>query len=162
LETAHFISLILANRKLTQVINTASDRMVLLLGRFTPARKHVLERMRALLLEHRYAPVIFDFAVPRDRDSIETVTGLASLARWVLADRAAPKSSPLEIYAIVPDLMVPFASVIKEGHEPFSMLADLRRKYDWVLPTLTYRDEKDLARYFSEAILRPAETLRKR
>jgi hypothetical protein len=33
----------------------------------------------------------------------------------------------------VPDYMVPFAPILQQGEDPFSMFVDLQNKYDWVL-----------------------------
>ena len=162
LETAHFITQIVHNPKLTQVINAATSLMVLLLGRFSRPRKQVLELMREKLLALGYAPVVFDFAQSPERDVIETVTGLAWLSRFVIADLTAPKSAPLEVHSIVPHLMVPFASIIQERERPFSLFADLQRKYDWVLPTVAYRDGAQLVRHLKKAVIEPAERIGRR
>ena len=162
LETAHFISQIVNNPKLTKIIDAATGRTVLLLGRFTGGRRKILDAMKQKLLQLRYAPVVFDFPGPRDRDKIETVTGLAWLSRFVIADLTAPRSTPLEAHAIVPHLMVPFASVIEQGQRRFALFADLQRKYPWVLPTVSYRSGKQLAKYLETAVVDQAEALRRR
>jgi len=161
-DTAHFISQIVSNPKLTKIIDASTGRMVLLLGRLSGGRKRVLEAMKQKLLELGYAPVVFDFPEPHDRDKIETVTGLAWLSRFVIADLTAPRSTPLEAHAIVPHLMVPFASVIERGKRRFAMFADLQRKYPWVLPTVSYRSDKQLANYLEPAVVDQAEALRQR
>jgi len=38
------------------------------------------------------------------------------------------------------------ASIIRQRERPFSMFRSLQAKYDWVLPTWTYRDQGDLIR----------------
>ena len=63
---------------------------------------------------------------------------LAGLCRFVIADVTNPKSTPLELQATVPEIMIPFLPIIEEGEKPFAMLEDLLIKYDWVFPPLYY------------------------
>ena len=61
---------------------------MLILGRFSEERKPVLDALREALLQHPngYIPVLFDFDSQRDKPVFETVTILANLARFVIAD----------------------------------------------------------------------------
>src|ERR1035441_5755130 len=68
LEVAQFLHLLLTNRKLRDVIDTITSSMVLILGRFTPKRKRVLDRIKELCREHDLLPVLFDFEGPRNRN----------------------------------------------------------------------------------------------
>jgi len=156
IEVAHFVGVMLCSNKIARILEASTNRTVLLLGRFTPARRRILDTLRERLLEIGYAPLVFDFPRVPDRDLIETITMLAGLSKFVIADVTAPRSTPLESQAIVPDLAVPFVPIIREGERPFSMLADLQRKYDWVMPTLTYRDGNELARHLERGIVAPA------
>ena len=64
---------------------------------------------------------------------------LASLSKFVIVDITNPRSAPLELQATVPDYMVPFAPILQQGEQPFSMFVDLQNKYDWVLqPVVGY------------------------
>jgi hypothetical protein len=49
LEVAQFIYLLLNNAKIRQVIDTITSKVVLILGRFTPERKLVLDAIREQL-----------------------------------------------------------------------------------------------------------------
>lgn len=133
---------------------------MLLLGRFTGGGKHVLRILAAQLRKLGYAPIIFDFAPSASRDQIETVIGLAWLSCFVIADLTNPKSVRLETYAIVPQLAVPFATIVRANQSPASLMAPLRRKFEWVLPTHSYRDDKELVRRLEAGIVRPALALR--
>src|SRR6266566_5986086 len=86
LEVAQFIYLLLNNQKIRQVINTVTSKVVLILGRFTPDRKAILDVLRDELRKQNYLPVLFDFDKPRSRNFTETMKTLAHLARFVIAD----------------------------------------------------------------------------
>src|SRR5262249_20430287 len=50
------------------------------------ARKAVLDALRDELRHRNYLPILFDFEKPSNRDITETVSTLAHLARFVIAD----------------------------------------------------------------------------
>ena len=104
LEVAQFIYLLLNNQKIRHVIDTITSKVVLILGRFTPERKAVLDAIRDELRKRDYLPVLFDFEKPNNRDITETVSTLAHMARFVIADITDAKSIPQELMAIVPTL----------------------------------------------------------
>ena len=83
LQIAQFLYLILNNRNVRTVIDTLTTKIVLLLGRFTPKRKRVLDALRQGLRQHDYVPILFDFDRPVSRDFTETVVTLAHMARAV-------------------------------------------------------------------------------
>jgi len=86
IEVAQLVYLLQANKKVSNVINSVSSKVVLILGRFTPERKPVLEAMKEWLRHDNLVPIIFDFEQPRSRNLTETVGILAALARFVIAD----------------------------------------------------------------------------
>ena len=104
LGVAQFLYLLLSNPSIRDVVDTITSKVVLILGRFTPERKAVLDRLREVLRAKGYSPVLFDFEKPTSRDITETVRILAGLARFVVADITDAKSIPQELMAIVPDL----------------------------------------------------------
>ena len=160
LEAAQFLYLIKDRRKLKTVIDAMTEDLVLLLGNFGLRRKSVLRAVERKLDELGYAPVIFDFEAPADRDLIETVALLAGLSCFVIVDITQPKSTPLETMLVAPQLAVPLASIIQEGETPFTMFRSLHAKYEWVLPTWTYRNKEHLVRQLKTAIVDPCETMR--
>ncbi len=153
IKMAQFIYLLLNNAEIRDVIDTITSKAVLILGRFTPSRKIVLDKIKAKLQELNFVPIIFDFARPARRDVTETVKILAGMSLFVVADLTNPKSIPLELQAIVPDYAFPFVPILHEDDEPFSMLEDLQRKHDWILPELKYDTPENLISYFRSAVV---------
>src|SRR5438270_11228640 len=78
LKVAQFIYLLLNNEEIREVIDTITSKVVLILGRFTPERKAILDALRDALRTYNYSPVVFDFEIPKSRDITETISLLAS------------------------------------------------------------------------------------
>jgi uncharacterized protein YjbI with pentapeptide repeats len=155
LDVAQFVYLLLRREKLRNVIDTITSKAVLILGRFTPERKVILDAIAEELRAHHLLPIIFDFERSIARDFTETIKVLAGLSLFVVADVSNPKSAPLELQATIPDYQIPFVIIIQEGEKPFAMLNDLN-KYDWVLkPVLAYTTPEKLRQAFKNAILEP-------
>jgi len=64
LKIAQFIYLLLNNAEIREVIDTIAKKAVLILGRFTPERKAVLDVLREALRTNGYLPILFDFEKP--------------------------------------------------------------------------------------------------
>lgn len=157
IKIAQFIYLILNNEEIRDVINALTSKAVLILGRFAiPERKAMLDAMRNKLREYDLLPIVFDFDRPTDKDFTETIKTLAGISYFVIADVTNPKSSPLELQATVPDYQIPFVPIIQEGEQPFSMLADLHQKHNWVLPTRSYDSVETLMAALKPGIIDPA------
>jgi hypothetical protein len=157
LEVAQFIYLMYENQKIRNVIDSMTAKGVLILGRFSPPeRKAVLDGLREKLREFNLLPIVFDFDRPTDKDFTETIKTLAGLSYFVIADVTNPKSSPLELQATVPDYQIPFVPIIQEGEDPFAMMVDLQKKYDWVLKTVTYDSMETLMKVLKPLIIDPA------
>ena len=86
LRVAQFLYLMLSNDKLRATIDAVSRKIVLILGRFLPARKIVLNAIREALRTKGYIPILFDFSKPAGKTFIETVSIFAHLSRFVIAD----------------------------------------------------------------------------
>jgi uncharacterized protein YjbI with pentapeptide repeats len=104
IEVAQFVYLLLHNAKIRNVIDTVTSKVVLILGRFTDGRKMVLDALRDELRKRDYLPILFDFDKPTSRTTDETITLLAGMARFVIADISDAKSVLQELRAIVPEL----------------------------------------------------------
>lgn len=140
LELAQFLSLLLSGDKIRDVIDTVTSKVVLVLGRFTPERKAVLDAIRHRLRASNYVPVVFDFTVPASRDTTETIRTLAHMARFVIADITDAKSVPQELMAIVPNLpSVPVQPLLLASETEYGMFQHFSR-YPWVLQLFRYDD----------------------
>src|SRR5688572_21525985 len=148
------------SEKVRQVIDSVTNKMVLILGNFRRDRKFTLKKIRQKLSEMNYVPVIFDFSIPKNRDMIETVAILAGLSRFVIADFTSQSSIPLESMLIIPGYKVPFKPVVKKGHRIFAMFSDLKEKYDWVLDKWEYKDNEHLLKGLQKNIIKPCEVKR--
>jgi Pentapeptide repeats (8 copies) len=156
IEVAQFVYLLLHNQKIRSVIDTVTSKVVLILGRFTDERKAVLEALREELRKRDYLPILFDFNVPATRDITETVSLLARMARFIIADLTDPSSIPKELEAIVPNLAVPVQPLLEGASRPYSMFKDYW-KYDWVLPVYRYEGLDPLLATLAEKVIAPAE-----
>jgi hypothetical protein len=161
LDVAQFIYLLLNNEKLRDVLDTVTSKVVLILGRFTAERKPILDSVRDALRHANppYVPVVFDFEKPAGRDFIETVSTLAHMARFVVADITSPRIVIEEIPHIVRNLAVPVQPIVERGSgdEPVT-LYNLRRNHRTLLPTVEY-DRSDLLASLEHDVIGPAEAM---
>ena len=144
------------NEKIRDVIDTIGKKAVLILGRFTPERKAVLDALREELRKRDYLPILFDFEKPASQDLTTTVSTLAHLSRFIIADLTDPSSIPYEL-AVHATTPVPIQPILLSGNAEFAMFVDLRRRYGWVLPTQAYDDLRQLIAELGERVIRPAE-----
>jgi hypothetical protein len=159
LEVAQFLCLLLSNPKVRSVLDTITSKVVLILGRFSPERKPVLDALREALHSHPngYVPVLFDFELQQDKPVLDTVKTLANLARFVIADLTDPHMVRSELAYIVPNVpTVPVQPILQSD-------ADLPTEYaTWALyksflPVYRYADLEHLLGNFTEVIIAPVE-----
>jgi hypothetical protein len=150
--------LLLHNEKIREIIDTIMSKAVLILGRFTPERKQILDAIREELRRQNYCPVVFDFETPASRDTHETVATLARMARFVIADITDPRSIPQELVSVVESLpSVPVQPLLASGHEPWGMFDHIKR-YPWVLTVHTYEGQHSLLSSIAANIIEPVES----
>jgi uncharacterized protein YjbI with pentapeptide repeats len=158
LEVAQFIHLMLNNRKIRQVIDTITSKVVLILGRFSLERKPVLDTIREKLREYNYLPILFDFEKPDNRDLTETISTLAHMSKFIIVDISDAKSVPQELQSIVPNLpSVPIQPILLSSQREYGMFEHFK-KYPWVLTPFLYDDHTCLIRAIREKVIFPAET----
>lgn len=141
-----------------KLLAATTKRVVLILGRFLPRRKRVLDRLAKALGERGKIAVIFDFPSPSNREVSDTVRFIAGMSEFIVVDLTKASSVPLELQATIPDLMIPVLPIVEYGHDVFSMFSDLQRRYFWIQPTVSYRDSNQLVKYVDDAIIARAES----
>ena len=159
LEVAQFMYLLLNNKRIRHVIDTITSKVVLILGRFTDERKAVLDAIRDVLRKRDYLPVIFDFDKPTSRDLTETISTLAHMARFIVADITDEKSIPQELQAIIPNLpSVPVQPLLLGLSTEYGMFEHFRR-FPWVLPICRYDNAEELIQSIQTMVIAPAEEM---
>lgn len=157
LEVAQFIYLLLNNQRVRDVIDTITSKVVLILGRFTPERKRVLEAIREALRKSGRLPVLFDFDKPASQTTEETIATLAHMARFVVADLTDAKSVLQELRSIVPNSpSVVVQPIILASQEEPGMF-DFFLKFPWVLQPSPYSDAEALIAELDAKVVGPAE-----
>ncbi|MDZ7262821.1 MAG: pentapeptide repeat-containing protein, partial [candidate division KSB1 bacterium] len=158
LEVAQFIYLLLHNEKIRDVIDTIGKKAVLILGRFTPDREVILDAIKEELRKRDYLPILFKFEGPSSRDKTETISILAHLSRFIIADITDARSVPQELQAIVPNLpSVPVQPLLQTSKDEYGLFEHFRN-YPWVLAIHRYKDLNDLLTAFGEKVIASAET----
>jgi uncharacterized protein YjbI with pentapeptide repeats len=157
LKIAQFIYLLLNNAEIRDAIDTIAKKAVLILGRFTSERKVVLDSLREELRTHGFLPMLFDFEKPASRDITETISTLAHLARFVIADITDARSIPQELMAIVPTLpSLAVQPLLLASQHEYGMFEYFMR-FPWVLPVYLYQDQTCLLASLNEHVITPAE-----
>ena len=116
----------------------------------------MLDAIREELRHRNYLPILFDFEAPGNRDFTETISTLAHMARFIIADLTEPSSLPKELEAIVTTLAVPVQPVLEGITRPYSMFQDYW-KYHWVLKVHRYEDLEGLIASLGDRVISPAE-----
>ena len=144
LDVAQLIHLFLSNPQIQGLIDTASEKVVLILGNFSDERKPVLDHLRNLLPDFGRVPVVFDFNVPIHRDITETVNVLGGLASQVIADITDAHEVRVELHNPVrtyPGLAI--TPILLTGATEFPSLGHLKQ-FSGFGETVLYSDIRDL------------------
>lgn len=157
IEAAQFVHLIIKNENLRHLVNVASSKLVLLLGRFSGGGRETLNALRVGLAERGYISVIFDFEKPDSRSLTEMVAAIAHLSSFIIAEVSDPHSIPHELMRIVPHLpSVPVKPIRSAKKGSYALFEDL---YQWssVLPLTVYESSDKLVEELDEGILAPVK-----
>jgi hypothetical protein len=159
LEVAQFVYLLISNSKIRNVIDTVAKKGVLILGRFTEERLNVLNLVRNNLRDLGYLPILFDFTKPDSRSFIETVSMVAHLSRFIIADFTDPRAVLEELPLIMQGLSIPLQPLVKMGTGRLpSTYYNLKTHHrDRILEPYCYDSMDDLLKDFQEKIIVPAE-----
>jgi len=155
LEVSQFLYLVLNNSQIRDAIETIGKKAVLILGRFTPERKAILDVLRCELRNHNQLPIMFDFQKPSSRNFTETVSLLAHMSRFIIADITDAKAIPQELQRIVPsNPSVPVAPILESDSKEFGMFIDFA-DFPWVLPIHKYDNKESLVASLGTAVIDP-------
>jgi uncharacterized protein YjbI with pentapeptide repeats len=159
LEAAQLVHLLLRGSHISRLIDAVNSKLVLVLGRFKPRTKRVLDAVHDRLRAKRgYVSVMFDFRKPQSRDYMESVLALASLSRFIIADLTDAKIVLEELSRVVPQLAIPVQPIMRAdaGLEP-TTIRNLRVNNRSVLPTYRYASEAKLLEELEREVIRPAD-----
>ncbi|HEU5228162.1 MAG TPA: pentapeptide repeat-containing protein [Ktedonobacteraceae bacterium] len=156
LEVAQLLYLLLNNKQLHQVITSITSNIVLILGRFTPERKHFLDAIRDELRVRGYTPLLFNFEMPLSHDFSASLRTLARIARFIIADLSRHKSIAQELRTLLPDTVVPVQPLLNGTRKLYHIFPDFK-PYPHVLPGHRYSSVLDLQTTFEEKVIKPAE-----
>ncbi|WP_206753655.1 pentapeptide repeat-containing protein [Coleofasciculus sp. FACHB-129] len=154
LEVAEFLSRLLNTQKIPDFNNTISSKVILVLGRCTQERKPILDALR----KYNYLPVVIDCETSTSKDLTETISTLAQISRFIIADLTDPRSIPQELHAIIPNLQsVPVQPLLHtSAQKEYAMFEDFQR-YPWVLETYWYNAFEEAIASFKNKVIVPAE-----
>jgi uncharacterized protein YjbI with pentapeptide repeats len=157
LQTAQLVGILLHHERTRYEVFSITLNTVLVIGRFPPERKPVLEAIKDALRHDDYAPLVLDYLLPGSGDKNEIVKTLGRMSRFVIADLTDDPRVAETLDAVVHFLpSIPIQPIgqmeIKGG------LADSHyHRYRWVMPFWRFKDQDDLAAKFRREVIAPAE-----
>lgn len=154
-EVAQFVYMLIAHKKIRNIINTMTGKAVLILGRFGE-KKVILDSIAEELRARDYLPITFDFDRPLDKNLTETVITLAGLCKFVIAVMSDPQSVPWEVASIKQVFKIPIIPLCQEGQGVFSMYND-EKINPWYLSPIPFKDIDHIKQMMDSKILEPAE-----
>src|SRR5262249_36493538 len=80
---------------------------------------------------------------------------LAGMSAFVIVEISDPRSTPMELQAIVPNYGVPIVPILAKNATEFGTFSGLR-KFQWVLPTIEYRSVDGLIARLRQDVINPA------
>ncbi len=146
LEVAQFVHLLLHNKQLRDLLDPAASKFALLLGCFTPERESILDGMRNILRSGNHIPISLDFGKSVSRDIKDSLSALAHISRFVVADFTNTGSIAEELGRIVSGLRsVPVMPLLQSSEIEHATFEYLKR-YPRLGEIRRYSDPEDLYR----------------
>jgi len=145
----------------SRMLSEIASRSVLILGRFTPARKPTLELIRREISTEprQYVPILFDFDRPRELTMLESVLRFAAVSRFVIADLSDPKWVLAEFGKIAGAFnSLPIVPIIRASQREDEVIAYVEG-FRSAHKVVRYRDEAHLRSILDSEILKAGETL---
>lgn len=157
LQTAQLVGMLLHHEKARYEVFSITLNTVLVIGRFPPERKPVLEAVKEALRRGDYSPLVLDFHLPGSGDKNELVKTLGRMSRFIVADLTGDRRIAETLDAVVHFLpSIPIQPVGQKGREQ-PLGAGHFIKYRWVLPFWRFDDASDLAARVGREVITPAE-----
>jgi uncharacterized protein YjbI with pentapeptide repeats len=158
LQVAQFVYLLLHNRSIRDVIDTVVGKGVLLIGRLTGRGGDILHAIRDEL-EHRYqlVPIMFEFPPLPTQDTARTLSTLAHLSRFVIADLTDAQSVLQELTIIVRDLAMLPVQLLLEESAPMPPMLDAILVGQSVLKPYRYSSKDRLLQQLETMVIGPAD-----
>jgi hypothetical protein len=164
LRVANLLYIMLQGDQIGEVIDAVSNKAVLILGRFNNERLLVLKAVSDALRAHNYIPILVDFEKPASRNIMETVSTIAHMSRFIIADLTEANAVAGELRHIINSLIIPIAPIYqpyiddygKQISFEWSMFWDLS-DHSHVLPICDFSNLQYLIDNFETKIILPAE-----
>jgi len=125
IEVAQFIHFIKNYSNLGKGLKAMLEKGVLLLGKFREGGREILEKVAETVRRNKLIPIIFDFDGPEGSNIIETVTVLAGISRFVVANLNG-SSVPAELERITANFKRPIITYFDSAEEDkiYAMFSD--------------------------------------
>lgn len=144
IELAQFIYSVLNSNNVRGAINTLTTKIVLILGSFAETDKLILDSIKRELRFFNLVPMMFDFGQPHRRNKTETVSTLAHLSKFIVADLTNQRSVPHELASILPHLRsVPTIPIIRDEEKAYGMFGDFN-DLKQVSPIINYNSNQSI------------------
>jgi uncharacterized protein YjbI with pentapeptide repeats len=157
LQTAQLVGMLLHHERARYEVFSITLNTVLVIGRFPPERRPVLEALKEALRRGDYSPLVLDFHLPGSGDKNELVKTLGRMSRFVIADLTGDGRIAATLDAVVHFLpSIAIQPIGEAGSEPDPAQGHFQ-KYRWVLPFWRFRDEPDLGARIGREVIAPAE-----
>jgi uncharacterized protein YjbI with pentapeptide repeats len=158
-DVAQFAHLFLDPGKIFEIMSTTTDKLVLILGRFSKSRKSVLDEIRRRLPDYDQVGIMFDFDFLDQRTMLETVLTLSQMSRFTLADLTGARLVVHEVEAILERLS---GQIVQPVHSSRSRDIPRLREIgessrNIYLPTITYKNKTDMIEKIPTEILPAVE-----
>ena len=143
-------------------INESLNRQVLILGRFSPRRKKILDALKKILNQHPggYLPLLLVGKKPKGITLGEWGLYTAIASKFIIADISEPKSIPDELRGIIPQCPSrPVVPIINQSGKQYALAEEWALRKNVAQPTIRYKNKEDLGRKIREEVIPAAEKL---
>jgi hypothetical protein len=144
----------MSSQNIRTTIRTISSTFVLLIGRFSGERTTIKHALEEQLRRSGYVPLSYSLDRPGSRDSTETLSTLAHLSAFIIADLTGATSIAQELMTIVPNISIPVQPLLQQDSNEYAMFTHFSR-YPWVLNAYQYRNTDELIQNISKRVIDP-------